>query len=211
MRGPAVAIANSDISRALSAYLECYPDEAALLSEPVRLLSGGGDFASRRNFPMHVTAGALLVRGDAEILLVEHLAYGITLQPGGHLEPTDTTLIGAAVRELAEETGVDPGKVFPALQTPVYIEYGRVPARPEKDEPDHCHLDIGYSFVTADADVGGIQGSEVRGARCGMAPARRGRAPCRAPHCASGQRAGPDRLTRPLVNASGRQRRRIAV
>jgi 8-oxo-dGTP pyrophosphatase MutT (NUDIX family) len=164
MRGQAVAIANSDISRALSAYLECYPDEAVLLSEPVRLLSEGGDFASRRNFPVHVTAGALLVRGDAEILLVEHLAYGIMLQPGGHLEPADTTLTGAAVRELAEETGVDPGKVFPALQTPVYIEYGRVPARPEKGEPEHYHLDIGYSFVTADADVGGIQESEVRGA-----------------------------------------------
>lgn len=157
-------ISDSDISSALSAYLEYYPDEAALLSEPVQLLSQGRDFASRRNFPMHVTVGALLVRGDAEILLVEHRAYGITLQPGGHLEPTDTTLIGAAVRELAEETGVDPGKVFPASPTPVYIEYGRVPARPEKDEPDHCHLDIGYSFVTAHADVGRIQESEVRGA-----------------------------------------------
>ncbi|WP_433498553.1 NUDIX domain-containing protein [Sphaerimonospora sp. CA-214678] len=72
-------------------------------------------------------------------------------------------MIDAAVRELAEETGVDPGRVFPASQTPVYIEYGRVPARPEKDEPDHYHLDIGYSFVT-DADVGRIQESEVRGA-----------------------------------------------
>jgi 8-oxo-dGTP pyrophosphatase MutT (NUDIX family) len=164
VRGQPVAISDSDISSALSAYLECYPDEAALLSEPVQLLSQGGDFASRRNFPMHVTAGALLVCGDAGILLVEHRAYGITLQPGGHLEPADTTLIGAAVRELAEETGVNPGKVFPASQTPVYIEYGRVPARPAKDEPDHCHLDIGYSFVTAHADVGRIQESEVRGA-----------------------------------------------
>ncbi|MGP3950898.1 NUDIX hydrolase [Streptomyces sp. 7N604] len=159
-----MAISDSDISSALSAYLERYPDEAALLSEPVQLLSQGGDFASRRHFPMHVTVGALLVRGDAEILLVEHRAYGITLQPGGHLEPTDTTLIDAAVRELAEETGVDPHKVLPASQTPVYIEYGRVPARPEKEEPEHYHLDIGYSFVTAHADVGRIQESEVRGA-----------------------------------------------
>ncbi|WP_055483759.1 NUDIX domain-containing protein [Sphaerimonospora mesophila] len=159
-----MAISDSDISIVLSAYLEHYPDEAALLSEPARLLSQGRDFASRRNFPMHVTASALLVRDAAEILLVEHRAYGITLQPGGHLEPTDTTLIDAAVRELAEETGVDPGKVFPASQTPVYIEYGRVPTRPEKDEPDHYHLDIGYSFETAHADVGRIQESEVTGA-----------------------------------------------
>ncbi|MET9648567.1 NUDIX domain-containing protein [Streptomyces syringium] len=53
---------------------------------------------------MHVTAGALLVRDNAEVLLVEHRAYGITLQPGGHVEPADATLIDAAVRELVEET-----------------------------------------------------------------------------------------------------------
>ncbi|WP_210435086.1 hypothetical protein [Saccharopolyspora sp. ASAGF58] len=78
-----MAISDGDISSVLAAYLECYPEGAALLSEPVRLLSQGGDFASRRSFPVHVTVGALLVRGDAEILLVEHRAYGITLQPGG--------------------------------------------------------------------------------------------------------------------------------
>ncbi|WP_217370543.1 hypothetical protein [Nonomuraea antri] len=63
-----MAISDLDISRALSAHLDCYPDEAALLAEPVRLLSQGRDFASRRNFPMHVTVGALLVRSGVEIL-----------------------------------------------------------------------------------------------------------------------------------------------
>jgi len=168
MWGQFVAISDLDILNALSAYIERFPDEAALLAEPLLLLSQGRDFASRRTFPMHVTAGALLVRsgarGDAEILLVEHRAYGITLQPGGHLEPTDATLIGAAVRELAEETGVDPSAVFPASLTPVYIEYGQVPARPNKDEPEHYHLDIGYAFTTAQADVGRVQESEVHGA-----------------------------------------------
>jgi hypothetical protein len=77
-----MAISNRDISNALTSYLERYPEETAQLSDPIRLLSHGGDFASRRNFPMHVTAGALLVRGT-EILLVEHRAYGIVLQPGG--------------------------------------------------------------------------------------------------------------------------------
>lgn len=112
---------------------------------------------------MHVTVGALLVRG-AEVLLVDHPAYGILLQPGGHLEPTDSTLISAAVRELVEETGIDPSMLFPSSQTPVYVEYGRVPARPAKGEPEHFHLDFGYSFVTTQAEVGRIQKSEVRGA-----------------------------------------------
>ncbi|MFC4114269.1 NUDIX hydrolase [Nonomuraea zeae] len=158
-----MAISDADISSAVSAYLGRYPDEAALLSEPVQLLSEGRDFASRRNFRMHVTAGALLVRGGSEVLLVEHRAYGIPLQPGGHLEPDDTSLLEAAVRELAEETGIDPAQVIPASQTPVYIEYGRVPARPQKGEPEHHHLDIGYAFVT-DADMGLLQESEVTGA-----------------------------------------------
>ena len=46
----------------------------------------------------------------------------------------------------------------------MYVECGRVPARPEKDEPDHFHLDFGYAFATVDGDVGRIQESEVRGA-----------------------------------------------
>ncbi len=158
-----MAISDADILEAVSAYLACYPDEAVSLSEPLTLLAQGTGFASRRNFSMHVTVGALLVRG-AGVLLVDHLAYGILLQPGGHLEPTDSTLIGAAVRELVEETGVDPSKLRPASQNPVYVEYGSVPARPAKDEPDHFHLDLGYSFVTTQADVGQIQESEVRGA-----------------------------------------------
>jgi 8-oxo-dGTP pyrophosphatase MutT (NUDIX family) len=165
---PLVTISDEDIGGTLSAYLACHPDEAGLLAEPLLLLAQGRDFASRRTFPMHITVGALLVRGDvrasAEILLVEHRAYGITLQPGGHLEPTDTSLVGAAVRELAEETGVDPCAVFPTARTPVYIEFGRVPARPAKNEPEHYHLDIGYAVTTVHADVGRIQESEVHGA-----------------------------------------------
>ncbi|MER6116134.1 NUDIX domain-containing protein [Streptomyces sp. NPDC001743] len=156
-------IRQADIIRELAAYLQRYPDEATPLSEPMRLLARGG-CTSRHDFPMHVTVGALLVRASAEILLVEHRAYGILLQPGGHLEPSDATLLDAALRELAEETGVDPQQVVPASRVPVYIEYGRVPARPAKDEPEHHHLDFGYAFTTRTADVGRIQESEVTGA-----------------------------------------------
>lgn len=157
-------IADSEIASALADYLDRYPYERALLAEPIQLLAQGRDFASRRCFPMHVTVGALLTRGGAEVLLVGHRAYGITLQPGGHLEPTDTTLIGAAVRELAEETGIDPDAVVPVSQAPAYVEYGRVPARPLKDEPEHFHLDLGYAFTTAAGEVGSLQESEVTSA-----------------------------------------------
>lgn len=159
-----MSIAGSEIAGVLAAYLDRYPKENALLAEPTRLLEHGQDFASRHSLPMHVTVGALLTRAGNEILLVGHLAYGLLLQPGGHLEPTDTTLIGAAIRELAEETGIDPATVVPVSQMPAYIEYGRVPARPQNDEPEHFHLDLGYAFTTVAGDVGCIQESEVTSA-----------------------------------------------
>ena len=160
-----MTISDADISGALAAYLEQYQDEADGLSEPLRLLATGSNFASRRSFPMHVTVGALLVRAGTEILLIEHLAYGgLILQPGGHLESTDTTLIDAALRELSEETGIDPHDVLSASSTPAYVEYGKVPARPKKNEPPHWHLDIGYSFTADRAEIGCIQESEVTGA-----------------------------------------------
>lgn len=159
-----MAISDSAISSALAAYLGRYPAEAQFLDEPGQLLTQGTGFASRRNFPMHVTAGALLVRGGCEVLLIEHRLYGLTLQPGGHLEPEDATLLYAAVRELTEETGVDPSTIVPASQAPVYIEYGAVPARADKSEPGHHHLDIGFAFTTTNGDIGHIQESEVSGA-----------------------------------------------
>ncbi|MEU9254475.1 NUDIX domain-containing protein [Streptomyces sp. NPDC048270] len=159
-----MAITDSEIAGVLAAYLEHYPQEARQLAEPLRLLREGQGFASRRTFPMHVTAGALLVRDGAEVLLIEHRAYGLTLQPGGHLEPTDTTLLGAALREFSEETGIDPGQVIPVSALPAYVEFGQVPARPVMDEPEHYHLDIGYAFATAGAEIGRIQESEVTGA-----------------------------------------------
>ncbi|MFE4512666.1 NUDIX hydrolase [Kitasatospora sp. NPDC056783] len=158
-----MAISDATIGQTVSAYLGRFPREAEALAEPLRLLGAGSGFSSRRTFPMHVTVGALLVR-DGEVLLIDHLAYGITLQPGGHLEPTDTTLLDAALRELTEETGLDGRLIAPLLPVPVYVEFGLVPARPEKDEPEHYHLDIGYAFSTERAEIGSIQETEVTGA-----------------------------------------------
>jgi 8-oxo-dGTP pyrophosphatase MutT (NUDIX family) len=155
-----MAISSQHISDALAGYLQRHPEDADPLSSALRLLSGAPDVTSRRAFPMHATAGALLVRGD-HILLVRHRAYEILLQPGGHLEPADVTLADAAQRELVEETGIDPASVVLTSSSPVYVEYDKVPARPDKNEPDHFHLDFGYSFATTAGDVGRIQESEV--------------------------------------------------
>ncbi|WP_152363208.1 NUDIX hydrolase [Microlunatus speluncae] len=159
-----MAISDTEIRAAVEGYLARNPEEVDSLKEAVSQLSLGTGLASRITFPMHTTVGALLVR-DGEVLLVRHRAYGILLQPGGHLEPGDDTLLGAALRELVEETGIDTAKVTVALHRPVYVEYGPVPANSVKNEPAHFHLDVGFAFTApAHLEVGKLQEEEVTGA-----------------------------------------------
>lgn len=62
------------------------------------------------------------------------------------------------MRESTEESGIDPARIRPASPLPVYVEYGRVPARPVKNELAHFHLDIGFAFTAAaGTQVGRVQ------------------------------------------------------
>ena len=58
-------------------------------------------------YPDHLTASALVVSADrSRVLLTLHRKAGLWFQFGGHLEPGDATLAGAAMREATEESGV---------------------------------------------------------------------------------------------------------
>lgn len=66
------------------------------------------DGLSREDHPDHVTAGALVLSADrTSVLLTLHAKARRWFHLGGHCEPADTTLAGAALREAAEESGID--------------------------------------------------------------------------------------------------------
>ncbi|BBA97315.1 hypothetical protein RVR_2998 [Actinacidiphila reveromycinica] len=145
----------------LTAYLDQHPEDKDSVTGLLDALEDTAEtIASRKEFRGHATAGALLLRPDGRVLLVEHKALGKWLFPGGHLEEMDDTLMGAALRELSEETGISPDAVTPDSAVPLHIDVHPIPANPAKDEPDHQHFDFRFLFRTT-ADVAGLQAEEV--------------------------------------------------
>jgi len=131
-----------------------------------RQIENGDDIHSRRTFPGHVTTSAFVLNGDGRrVLLIHHRSLGRWLQPGGHYEAPED-LAESALREAFEETGVpglalDPWHHGSAI--PIDIDSHLIPARPQRNEPEHWHHDIRYVLR---AEEGAVRPdpSEVRGA-----------------------------------------------
>lgn len=78
------------------------------------------DACQRSCEPGHITASAVLLDAAEEhVLLTLHPRVGAWLQLGGHCEPSDRTLAGAALREAAEESGIDGLTIEP---TPIHLD-----------------------------------------------------------------------------------------
>jgi 8-oxo-dGTP pyrophosphatase MutT (NUDIX family) len=125
-------VSAAHIRAVIDGYLHDRPDQASCLAPVLSLLGRGVDLTDRRQWAGHLTASAIVVNPQGRILLVQHVKYDRFLQPGGHLEVSDTTLAGAAVRELGEETGVR--DVQPLTTGPLHISVHPIPPWPQSGE-----------------------------------------------------------------------------
>ncbi|MFE1450756.1 NUDIX hydrolase [Streptomyces olivaceoviridis] len=156
-----MAMTADHIRATLAAYLDACPEDKERLACLSALLDdSAADLTSRKEFRGHVTAGTVLADPADRVLHIHHLALGRWLLPGGHLEPGDTSLPAAALRELTEETGIPGSAVVPVGRRPVHIDVHTIPASPAKGEPEHPHFDFRFLFRTS-ADVGKLQTEEV--------------------------------------------------
>ena len=106
---------------------------------------------SRDQFaPGHITCTALVFHPASEaVLLMHHHRLMRWLLPGGHVEPDDSSLAGAASREAREETGVFlEGEIAPFLAG---VDVHGIPAR--KGEPFHLHHDLIWCFRAASEQI----------------------------------------------------------
>ncbi|GAB2788471.1 NUDIX hydrolase [Streptomyces daliensis] len=142
------------VRETLDAYLGQHPDDKSSLAALSEVLNEAGDsITSRKEFRGHVTAGAILLRPDGRVLTIEHRALAKWLLPGGHIEPSDETLLNAALRELAEETGVTAAQVQAAGPVPLHVDAHQIPANDAKGEPTHPHFDFRFLCRTTVNDV----------------------------------------------------------
>lgn len=94
--------------------------QEALRHAFLTLLDARADACFRACEPGHVTASAVLLDSAGEsVLLTLHPRVGTWLQLGGHCEPEDSTLAGAALREATEESGMSGLTVDPV---PIHLD-----------------------------------------------------------------------------------------
>jgi len=104
------------------------------------------DGLSRSCVPDHITASTVVLNSDSTaVLLTLHAKAQRWFQFGGHCEPGDATLTGAALREATEESGLT-GLVLDPV--PVQLSEHAVPfCGPSGDVH---HLDVRFLAVAPD-------------------------------------------------------------
>jgi 8-oxo-dGTP pyrophosphatase MutT (NUDIX family) len=103
---PSAALHTSSLAL-LRAWTAPDPAQDAIRKEYVRHLEAHPDGLLRSCFPDHLTASTLILSADrTRVLLTLHAKANAWFQLGGHCEPEDSTLVGAARREAVEESGI---------------------------------------------------------------------------------------------------------
>ncbi|CAA9378817.1 MAG: hypothetical protein AVDCRST_MAG60-711 [uncultured Nocardioides sp.] len=118
---------HADALATLRAWQPPTPGQELLRDRFVTLLEARPDSMTRECLPDHLTASTLVFDEDrTRVLLTHHAKARRWFQFGGHPEPADTTLAGAALREAVEESGLRPSDL--TLDTsPVLVDAHPVP------------------------------------------------------------------------------------
>ena len=99
---------------------------------------------SRTNLKGHITAGALVMDEDGNVLLNHHKTLDKWLLFGGHSDG-DTNSLNVAKREVMEESGITE---FDDLHGRILdIDVHMIPENIDKKEPAHYHYDIRFLFI----------------------------------------------------------------
>ncbi|GHF77916.1 8-oxo-dGTP pyrophosphatase MutT (NUDIX family) [Amycolatopsis bartoniae] len=98
---------HADAVSTLDKWRPALPSQESLRQAFLGFLAAREDACRRSCEAGHITASAVLLDADgARVLLTLHPRVGRWLQLGGHCEPSDSSLVDAALREAREESGI---------------------------------------------------------------------------------------------------------
>ncbi len=137
---------HDDALAALAGWVAPTAAQEILGTRFVAHLADHPDGLERACFPDHLTAGCLVLSpsGD-EVLLNLHAKAGRWFAFGGHCEPEDQTLAGAALREAREESGLIDLALDPA---PVHLDEHAVGFCDPRGTVHH--LDVRFAALAPD-------------------------------------------------------------
>ncbi|WEH15421.1 NUDIX hydrolase [Streptomyces sp. VNUA24] len=125
--------------------LKSYEDQAELRQAYLDHLAAHPDGMWKACGDGHITASGLVIDPErGRVLLTLHRKLRMWLQMGGHCEPGDSTLAGAALREATEESGIAGLTLLPG--GPVRLDRHHTPCA--------WHLDVQYAAL---APVGAVE------------------------------------------------------
>lgn len=145
------------IKSIITQYLKESPDEHDRLTQLRDLLEhcpNDEDLLSRKNYVGHITVSGFVVsRCRTKVLRLNHKKLGIYLQPGGHFQSGDPSLLDAARRKIAEEAGLSSLDYLASHfedEIPIDIDTHYINAT--DSEPRHFHHDFRYLFLCEDKE-----------------------------------------------------------
>jgi len=152
------------IENMLQVYLHFFVDENRRLSTFRSFLvdATSEELYHRKNFNGHITASAFIVNEKMDkILLIKHKTLKRWLQPGGHVESSDVSILHASLREVEEEVNIKRAQLQLITldnndHLPFDIDSHLIPRNIAKGEEEHYHHDFRYLFK-----YGGIESMDI--------------------------------------------------
>ena len=146
----------NSIKENLNTYLKFFPEEKKLFEKLQQQLHENQDVVSRTNSEGHVTASAMIVNQNKEVLVLFHNKLQKYLQPGGHIEEVDTYIEDSARREAQEEAGIVNAKLDSWCTDnacPILIDTHYIPENIKKNEEHHYHHDFMFVYYVDSKNI----------------------------------------------------------
>jgi 8-oxo-dGTP pyrophosphatase MutT (NUDIX family) len=131
-----------ELLQLLANHFTHFMDEAGYIDRARAFVQAHPDCFNREHLPGHVTGSAWVISPDRQrVLMMHHRKHNQWFQPGGHADG-DADILRVALRETAEESGLDPAHVHLLDGSIFDVDIHTIPASGRG--PQHEHVDIRF-------------------------------------------------------------------